>query len=311
MKYKNTCNVYHKHLDLDKRIKIEKGIENNWTFSKIAKDINKSPRTISYEILKNRNVEYCTSWYGKKKICDKTLKPPYVCNSCPARSGCRKTRYYYYAEDAQGKYEKLRSDSRKGIDMTSTEFKNLNDTVSNEIRNGHSFSMIVLNGLLFVPFGFLLPIVFVPEKVSWKKGLLTGFLFSMCIEICQLFTGRMFEWDDIFANSFGALFGFLCFSSIYDTLHKDSGKNGFRKMAVTMVAYGAGLFLLFFLADAERVQNREGQEYPGISEDAEAYNDIAEMSFFQKMEFFSKKKFRIMRPLILLLCGWQNELTVG
>ena len=54
MKKKNTCNVYQKHLDLNKRIKIEKGIENNWTFSRIAKDINKSPRTISYEILKNR-----------------------------------------------------------------------------------------------------------------------------------------------------------------------------------------------------------------------------------------------------------------
>lgn len=145
MKKKNTCNVYQKHLDLDKRIKIEKGIENNLTFSKIAKDINKSPRTISYEILKNRNIEHCTSWYGKEKICEKTLKPPYVCNACSSRAGCRKTRYYYYAKDAQGKYERLRSESRKGIDMTSTEFKQLNDIVSNEIRNGHSFSMIIRN----------------------------------------------------------------------------------------------------------------------------------------------------------------------
>ena len=106
MKYKNTCNVYHKHLDLDKRIKIEKGIENNWTFSRIAKDINKSPRTISYEILKNRNIEHCLSWVGKYKICEKTKKPPYVCNACPSRKGCRKTRYYYYADDAQKEYEK-------------------------------------------------------------------------------------------------------------------------------------------------------------------------------------------------------------
>ena len=145
MKNKNTCNVYQKHLDLNKRIKIEKGIENNWSFTKIASEINKSPRTISYEILKNRNIEHCTSWYGKSRVCEKTLKPPYVCNSCPSRMGCRKIRYYYYAEDAQGKYERLRSESRKGIDMTSTEFKHLNDVVSNEIKNGHSFSMIVRN----------------------------------------------------------------------------------------------------------------------------------------------------------------------
>ena len=145
MKNKNTCNVYHKHLDLDKRIKIEKGIENNWTFSKIAKDINKSPRTVSYEILKNRNIEHCLSWVGKFKTCDKTLKPPYVCNTCPSRNGCRKTRYYYYAQDAQGKYGTLKSESRKGIDMTSSEFKYLNDIVSNGIKNGQSFSMIVRN----------------------------------------------------------------------------------------------------------------------------------------------------------------------
>ena len=145
LKKKNTCNVYQKHLDLNKRIKIEKGIENNWSFSKIANEINKSPRTISYEILKNRNIEHCTSWYGREKICDKTLKPPYVCNACPLRKGCRKTRYYYYAEDAQGKYEKLRSESRQGIDITSTEFKHLNDIVSDEIKKGHSFSMIIRN----------------------------------------------------------------------------------------------------------------------------------------------------------------------
>ena len=142
---KNTSNCYNKHLDLSKRIKIEKGIEEKRSFSYIANDINKSPRTISYEILRNRNVEYCSSWAGKFKTCEKTSKPPYVCNTCPSRKGCRKTRYYYYAEDAQGKYERIRSDSRKGIDMTSTEFKHLNDIVSNEIRNGHSFSMIIRN----------------------------------------------------------------------------------------------------------------------------------------------------------------------
>jgi len=145
LKIKKTCNVYQKHLDLNKRIKIEKGIEENLNFSQIAKEINKSPRTVSYEILKNRNVEYCSSWAGKHNSCEKTLKPPYVCNACPSRRGCRKTRYYYYAHDAQGKYEKLRSDCRTGIDMTSTEFKELNQIVSKEIKNGHSFSMIVRN----------------------------------------------------------------------------------------------------------------------------------------------------------------------
>ena len=76
MKKKNTCNVYQKHLDLSKRIKIEKGIEENLNFSQIAKEINKSPRTVSYEILKNRNIEHCLSWVGKYKTCEKLQSHP-------------------------------------------------------------------------------------------------------------------------------------------------------------------------------------------------------------------------------------------
>lgn len=137
--------MYQKHLTLDKRIKIEKGIEEGKNFSEIAKDISKSYKTISNEIKRNRNIEHCLSWAGKYKTCEKTLKPPYVCNACPSRKGCRKTRYYYYAADAQGKYEQLRHDARTGIDMTSTEFKDLNAIVSKEIQQGHSFAMIIRN----------------------------------------------------------------------------------------------------------------------------------------------------------------------
>ena len=145
LKKKNTCNVYQKHLDLDKRIKIEKGIEEHLNFTQIAKEINKSPRTVSYEILRNRQCQHCNSWKIRELTCDKTSKPPYVCNACPSRTGCKRTRYYYYAKDAQADYEEKWSNLRKGIDMTSTEFKHLNETVSEEIRKGHSFAMIVRN----------------------------------------------------------------------------------------------------------------------------------------------------------------------
>ena len=117
LKKKSTCNVYQKHLDLDKRIKIQKGIEENLNFTQIAKEINKSPKTVSYEILKNRVCEHCNSWRIRNKICNKTSKPPYVCNSCPKRKGCLCTRYYYYASDAQAAYKKNLSESRKGIDI--------------------------------------------------------------------------------------------------------------------------------------------------------------------------------------------------
>ena len=145
MKKKNTCNVYQKHLDLDKRIKIEKGIEEHLNFTQIAKEISKSPRTVSYEILRNRQCQHCNSWRIRELSCDKTSKPPYVCNACPNRAGCKRTKYYYCAKDAQADYEEKWSALRKGIDMTSMEFKHLNETVSDEIRKGHSFAMIVRN----------------------------------------------------------------------------------------------------------------------------------------------------------------------
>ena len=142
----NTSNVYQKHLTLEKRNEIERGLNENKNFTEIAKSISKSVNTVSNEIRRNRQYEYNSSWISPKfKKCEKLNKPPYVCNRCPSRFGCHKHKYYYYASDAQTKYESKRSESRKGIDMTCTEFKQLNKIVSEEIKQGHSFAMIIRN----------------------------------------------------------------------------------------------------------------------------------------------------------------------
>lgn len=141
----NTSNVYQKHLTLSKKILIEQELDKGKNFTQIADLVSKSAKTISNEIKRNRQIVHYTSWHGNDKVCDKTLKPPFVCHACPSRKGCRKTRYYYYAKDAQGKYEKLLSESRKGIDLTSQEFNKLNKIVTQEIKQGHSFAMIIKN----------------------------------------------------------------------------------------------------------------------------------------------------------------------
>lgn len=143
----NTSNVFlNKHLSYDNRKQIEKELSNNLNFSQIGSLINKPYKTISNEIKRNRIFEVSTSFslYGSK-LCEKLNKPPYVCNGCASRCGCRRKKYYYYADDAELKYQSRKSNSRKGIDMTSTEFKYLNDVVTKEIKNGHSFSMIIRN----------------------------------------------------------------------------------------------------------------------------------------------------------------------
>lgn len=143
----NTSNILkNKHLSFDDRKLIEKSLNNGLNFSQIGLNINKPYKTISNEIKRNRIFEASTAFsLCGSKLCDKLNKPPYVCNGCSSRNGCRRKKYYYYANDAQASYNDRKSNSRKGIDMTSSEFKYLNDIVSNEIKNGHSFSMIIRN----------------------------------------------------------------------------------------------------------------------------------------------------------------------
>ena len=178
----NTSRLLNKHLTFDDRKIIENSLTTNMSFSKIGNILNKPYKTISNEIKRNKIFEYggSTSWC-KQKPCDKILKPPYVCNGCSSRVGCRRKKYYYYANDAQVMYETRKSNSRKGINMTSSEFKFLNDTVTKEIKNGHSFSMIIRNHKHEFPVGERTLYNYVekgyldiinldlPKKVKYKK----------------------------------------------------------------------------------------------------------------------------------------------
>ena len=178
----NTSRLLNKHLTYEDRKTIEISLTNHLNFSQIGSLINKPYKTVSNEIKRNKIFEYggSTTWC-KQKPCDKIDKPPYVCNGCSSRKNCRRKKYYYYANDAQVLYDTRKSNSRKGIDMTSSEFKYLNETVSNEIRNGHSFSMIIRNHkheftvsertlYNYVEKGYLDIInLDLPKKVKYKK----------------------------------------------------------------------------------------------------------------------------------------------
>ena len=71
-----------------------------------------------------------------------------------------------------------------------------------------------LNILLFVPLGFLLPLLWNGQVSTLKKALCYGLAFSCFIELAQLFTFRMTDVDDLIANTAGALLGFLLYKKL-------------------------------------------------------------------------------------------------
>lgn len=85
---------------------------------------------------------------------------------------------------------------------------------------------MVLNFLLFVPFGLLLPLALYRRRGggrgksatkhgwTWYYALIFGMMFSLVIEIIQLFFGRLAEVDDVIMNGLGTLAGYALCASI-------------------------------------------------------------------------------------------------
>ncbi|MFE4810512.1 VanZ family protein [Peribacillus simplex] len=70
------------------------------------------------------------------------------------------------------------------------------------------------NILLFVPFGICIAFKFKKQYRNFKI-IITGFLFSLTIEVFQLFLSRRWtDVDDIILNTLGSFLGYLIFLKI-------------------------------------------------------------------------------------------------
>lgn len=85
----------------------------------------------------------------------------------------------------------------------------------------------VLNVIMFLPLGFLLPCI-------WKKCrnimnvAVPGFFLSLLIEISQIFNWRATDIDDLFANTIGACAGYMIWKGIHALIcGKRKEKSGF------------------------------------------------------------------------------------
>ena len=96
---------------------------------------------------------------------------------------------------------------------------------------------LILNILMFVPFGFLLPVGIRKMRVFWRTYL-CGFIVTLGIEVIQLASGKgIFEWDDILNNTVGTMIGYGIFAIVYAlwqsvTEFYDSGIEKQRKITL-------------------------------------------------------------------------------
>ena len=88
----------------------------------------------------NHRFVYCSRYVPF--TCNKYNFPPYVCNSCSSEKACFLEHKVYQAQSAQNAYEKMLSQSRKGINMTPEELQELNDLISPLVLKGQPLSHI-------------------------------------------------------------------------------------------------------------------------------------------------------------------------
>ena len=157
------------HLTLEDRKMIQHGLEEGLSKAQIAKDIGKSPSTISKEVRLHREFKltrayqrgvryYCANsgqfkeCYGCKVECAHYLERGCkrrervgVCNKCPDNGKCYLDKYYYHAAKAHEEYLYTLSDSREGVNMTSSQMITMAELIGPLLKKGQSVYQILEN----------------------------------------------------------------------------------------------------------------------------------------------------------------------
>ena len=113
------------------------------------------------------------------------------------------------------------------------------------LENGINTTFL-LNILMCVPLGFLLPLIWKKYR-NILKTTLFGFCFSLLIELSQLITTRATDIDDLVANTFGTIIGYIIwiiFSKIF--FKNKEGIRGIKEPIIYVLISYFGMFFLYF-----------------------------------------------------------------
>ena len=157
---------YQKHMSLDDREIIEKGISSGLTKTTIAKKLHKDLSTVSKEIKSHRFSSYhsslpleCANYkrcrYGrvcskdcegyKPFFCHRRDKSPGACNGCDNYTHCRFNKYKYDAKIANEQYLFSLKDSRIGANLTTKEAEKIAGVFKPLLEKGQSPYQILTN----------------------------------------------------------------------------------------------------------------------------------------------------------------------
>ena len=137
-----------------------------------------------------------------------------------------------------------------------------------------NWANVLLNVALFVPLGVLVPLVF----PKCRKGLrmpLVAFGTSLTVEFLQWISGRgLFDVDDLFCNTLGALMGFCCLMMVLSLLGRKWAVSGaFGLLALIPVIAVGGIFAAY-----------EAQPYGNLTRDYVYQIDTDEVTWTLKCD---------------------------
>ena len=157
------------HLTLEDRKFIQHGLEEERSKAQIAKDLGKSPSTITKEVRLHRKLKpknmfntgigyfcanrqrsgNCINCYIKcERFVERTCKRRErigVCNKCPKISRCRFDKYFYNAAKAHEEYLYTLKDSREGVNLTTPQMIVMAETIGPLLKRGQSVYQIIEN----------------------------------------------------------------------------------------------------------------------------------------------------------------------
>ncbi|UQZ34377.1 hypothetical protein C2I18_13130 [Paenibacillus sp. PK3_47] len=115
------------------------------------------------------------------------------------------------------------------------------------------FQLIIFNMLMFMPLGFLIPLLGMRTR-RFTRVLLTSLFVTIGIELFQMISRRgIFELDDILHNTIGSIAGYLMMNAILDSVKQR--KLAFRSAGLALCI--PLVFVLLFTGAIAVYQNKE------------------------------------------------------